>query len=233
MLLSLENVGFRRNGRDILRNISFTLPENHILTIVGPNGAGKSTLMSLILGLQRPSSGRIQRAPDLTISFIPQRFQLPPDLPMTAARFLADVPGDRRDYWLQRLGIGHLLASPLQSLSGGETQRLLLVRALLRAPRLLVLDEPASGIDPSARDHYYQIIKQFSQDTGASILLVSHDIHLVLKASHRVICLNQHICCQGTPLELSQQTDFCALVGVELGFYSHHHDHQHCHDPIP
>ena len=227
MLLSLEQLSFRRHGRDILRNITFDLPENHILTIIGPNGAGKSTLIALILGLKRPNGGVIRRRKNLRISFVPQKFNLPPDLPMTAGRFLADLPAEGRDYWLERLSIGKLLATPLQNLSGGECQRLLLARAFLRRPDLIVLDEPAAAIDLQSRDSYYQAIRDYQRDSRCSILLVSHDIYLVLKASHRVICLNQHICCLGTPEEVSRNAELNAFFGAEVGLYSHRHDHRH------
>lgn len=226
-LLTLEGVCFERNGRTILRNIDFSLPENHILTIVGPNGAGKSTLISLILGLNRPTSGKILKKTNLKISFVPQKFNALPDLPMTVKRFLADIQSPQQNEWLERLGIIHLLNSPLQNLSGGETQRLLLVRAVLRQPNLIILDEPASGIDPISLSHYYQTIQNYQQETGTSILLVSHDIHLVMATSNYVICLNQHICCEGKPNQIAHSSEFQKLFGSEFAIYHHHHDHEH------
>ena len=123
-LISLANVAFAANGRDILHDITFTIGRDQILTIVGPNGAGKSTLLALILGHKSPTGGTITRAKWLKMGFVPQKFHPPADLPMTARRFLRDIPQAAESPWLSRLNIAHLLDTPLQTLSGGETQRL-------------------------------------------------------------------------------------------------------------
>lgn len=229
-LIVLTDISYRINERDIVHNINFSISRQQILTIVGPNGAGKSTLLALILGHISPSSGNIWRTKPLKISFVPQKFHLPPDLPMTAGRFLKDLPGVKDNPWLQRLNIHHL-DSPLQTLSGGETQRLLLARAMLRQPDLIVLDEPAAGIDPAALGDYYHIIRAWQQEYQSAIIMVSHDIHLVMAASDHILCLNQHICCQGRPEIIVNQPEFVRLLGTHhpesIGIYAHHHDHNH------
>ena len=231
-LITLDHVAFAANGRDILHDITFTIGRDQILTIVGPNGAGKSTLLALILGHKSPTGGTITRAKWLKMGFVPQKFHPPADLPMTARRFLRDIPQAAESPWLSRLNIAHLLDTPLQTLSGGETQRLLLARAMLRQPDLIVLDEPAAGIDPVALGDYYQTIRDWQRDTHAAVLMVSHDLHLVMAASDHILCLNRHICCHGSPEAVASNPAFRHMLGDgghldAIGIYAHHHDHRH------
>ena len=231
-LISLANVAFAANGRDILHDITFTIGRDQILTIVGPNGAGKSTLLALILGHKSPTGGTITRAKWLKMGFVPQKFHPPADLPMTARRFLRDIPQAAASPWLSRLNIAHLLDTPLQTLSGGETQRLLLARAMLRQPDLIVLDEPAAGIDPVALGDYYQTIRDWQRGSRAAVLMVSHDLHLVMAASDHILCLNRHICCHGSPEAVASNPAFRHMLGDgghldAIGIYAHHHDHRH------
>ena len=231
-LITLANVAFAANERDILHDITFTIGRDQILTIVGPNGAGKSTLLALILGHKSPTGGTITRAKWLKMGFVPQKFHPPADLPMTARRFLRDIPQAAESPWLSRLNIAHLLDTPLQTLSGGETQRLLLARAMLRQPDLIVLDEPAAGIDPVALGDYYQTIRDWQRGTRAAVLMVSHDLHLVMAASDHILCLNRHICCHGSPEAVASNPAFRHMLGDgghldAIGIYAHHHDHRH------
>ena len=231
-LITLDHVAFAANGRDILHDITFTIGRDQILTIVGPNGAGKSTLLALILGHKSPPGGTITRAKWLKMGFVPQKFHPPADLPMTARRFLRDIPQAAESPWLSRLNIAHLLDTPLQTLSGGETQRLLLARAMLRQPDLIVLDEPAAGIDPVALGDYYQTIRDWQRGTRAAVLMVSHDLHLVMAASDHILCLNRHICCHGSPEAVASNPAFRHMLGDgghldAIGIYAHHHDHRH------
>lgn len=231
-LITLDHVAFAANGRDILHDITFTIGRDQILTIVGPNGAGKSTLLALILGHKSPTGGTITRAKWLKMGFVPQKFHPPADLPMTARRFLRDIPQATESPWLSRLNIAHLLDTPLQTLSGGETQRLLLARAMLRQPDLIVLDEPAAGIDPVALGDYYQTIRDWQRGTRAAVLMVSHDLHLVMAASDHILCLNRHICCHGSPEAVASNPAFRHMLGDgghldAIGIYAHHHDHRH------
>lgn len=231
-LITLSDIAFSANGRDILHDINFSISRDQILTIVGPNGAGKSTLLSLILGHNRPSRGTISRIKGLKTSFVPQKFHPPADLPITARRFLRDIPQAAKSLWLTRLNIAHLLDTPLQTLSGGETQRLLLARAMLRCPDLIVLDEPAAGIDPVALGDYYQTIRDWQRSERAAVLMVSHDLHLVMAASDHILCLNRHICCHGSPEAVASNPVFRHMLGEgrhldAIGIYTHHHDHSH------
>ena len=231
-LITLTDIAFSANGRGILHDINFSISRDQILTIVGPNGAGKSTLLSLILGHNRPTRGTITRIKGLKTSFVPQKFHPPADLPITARRFLRDIPQAATSAWLTRLNIAHLLDTPLQMLSGGETQRLLLARAMLRCPDLIVLDEPAAGIDPVALGDYYQTIRDWQRSERAAVLMVSHDLHLVMAASDHILCLNRHICCHGSPEAVAGNPAFRHMLGEgrhleAIGIYTHHHDHSH------
>lgn len=226
-LITISNLDYCIRGRSILHNITLEITAGTLLTIVGPNGAGKSTLLKLILGQLAPSSGNIKRKKALKMAYLPQKFQPPADLPISMRRFLRDIPNADKADVLQTLSIQHLLDTPLQMLSGGETQRLLLARAFLLQPDLIVLDEPAAGIDPTAIDHYYAVIRAMQLRYQCAIVMVSHDLHLVMAASDRVICINRHICCQGHPQEIMHHPEFVHLSEHTIGFYSHHHQHTH------
>ena len=232
-LIELRDVAYHAGGRSILHDITLTIRCNQILTIVGPNGAGKSTLLALILGHLAPMAGSIYRRKPLKTGFVPQKFHPPPDLPVTARRFLRDIPQAAQSELLARLNIARLLDTPLQTLSGGETQRLLLARAMLRHPDLIVLDEPAAGIDPVALGDYYQTIRDWQRTHRTAILMVSHDLHLVMAASDHILCLNRHICCHGSPESIIGNPEFLHLLGDDarhpeaIGVYTHHHDHSH------
>jgi zinc transport system ATP-binding protein len=201
---------------------------------VGPNGAGKTTLLKVLLGLIAPDAGSVARRPNLRIGYVPQKLDLSPTLPLTAGRFLkladavshADIAET-----LKRVGASKVEATPLQSLSGGELQRVLLARALLRKPELLVLDEPVRGVDLVGQADLYDLIAGLRSEMGLGVVLVSHDLHLVMRATDEVLCLNGHVCCHGHPEAVSVHPEFVALFGARvaetMALYPHHHDHRH------
>lgn len=234
-LLYLAGVHARgSSGRVILEGVSLKLAEGEILTLVGPNGAGKSTLVRIALGLRPPEAGTVWRRPGLTIGFVPQRLTLPETLPLSVARFLTLGTRTGRaqvQAALDETGAGHVIDSPVQGISGGELQRALLARALLREPRLLVLDEPVQGVDVAGQYALYDLIRSLRERRGCGILMVSHDLHLVMAATDRVLCLNRHVCCEGHPETVSRDPAYRALFGrdgaAHLAVYHHHHDHTH------
>ncbi|MDF7680893.1 zinc ABC transporter ATP-binding protein ZnuC [Enterobacteriaceae bacterium ESL0689] len=235
-LVTLENISVVFNHRHILSDISLTLISGEILTLLGPNGAGKSTLVRVVLGLVTPTSGTIKRQHNLRIGYVPQKIYLDATMPLTVSRFLRLRPATReRDILpaLQRVQAGHLIDAPMQKLSGGETQRVLLARALLNQPQLLVLDEPTQGVDVNGQVALYDLINQLRQEFHCAVLMVSHDLHLVMAKTDEVLCLNQHICCSGTPEVVSLHPQFISMFGShgaeQLGFYRHHHNHRHHH----
>ncbi|WP_075066620.1 ATP-binding cassette domain-containing protein [Candidatus Berkiella aquae] len=225
-------VNYREGTKLILQDISLILKKGQIVSIVGPNGAGKTTLLKILLGLIKPTTGKVSTVPHLRIGYMPQRWQVDPLFPLTVKRFLqlgqADVSLERT---LLEVGIKQqILANPLYTLSGGELQRVLLARALLRQPQLLVLDEPAQGVDLLGQGEFYDLIARIREQQGCAILLVSHDLNVVMAQTDIVVCLNQHVCCSGHPEKVSKDPAFTALFGhiaQNLAFYTHRHDHHH------
>ena len=233
-LIRAEGVSVIRNGRHLLKNADLQLDTGKIVTLIGPNGAGKTTLVRSVLGLTPINEGSITRAPNLRIGYMPQKLHIESSLPLSVDRFL-QLGGKARANLndIQQLtGIEKLSKTPMQLLSGGETQRVLLARALLRDPQLLVLDEPVQGVDVGGQAALYALINDIRKSRNCGVLLVSHDLHLVMANTDTVICLNQHICCQGHPAQVTNDPAYLALFGksgkqAQVALYTHHHDHQH------
>jgi zinc transport system ATP-binding protein len=236
-LIKARGLDVTRNGRQILQRADLTLQAGKIVTLIGPNGAGKTTLVRAVLGLLKVDDGHIEKIPDLRIGYMPQKLHIDASLPLTVARFLALGGKARADLaeTLSLTGIDKLINMPMQSLSGGETQRVLLARALLRDPQLLVLDEPVQGVDITGQSALYALINEIRNRRHCGVLLVSHDLHLVMANTDTVICLNQHVCCEGHPEQVTNDPAYLALFGEAIGatnppqvaIYTHHHDHQH------
>ena len=234
-LITLTNIEMAFHGRNILRDVSLQVDPGEIVTLIGPNGAGKTTLVRIALGLQQPSSGLRQQRHGLRIGYMPQKLHVDSSMPLTVKRFLDLTGGQSGEIIraLERTGVSHVYQSPLQSLSGGELQRVLLARALLNKPHLLVLDEPVQGVDINGQRELYQLITDLRDEQGCSVLMVSHDLHLVMAATDKVVCINQHVCCSGHPQQVREHPAYLKLFGgqsEELAVYTHHHDHHHCVD---
>lgn len=216
----------------ILDHVSFRIEEKKIVTIIGPNGAGKTTLLKILLGLLNPSSGTVRRKPNLVIGYMPQKIFFDQSLPLTVIKFLSLFEQKMNPIKaLELLNARSLAEKSIHVLSGGEFQRVLLARALLRLPRLLVLDEPGQGLDVLGQNELYHLIKKLRDHLNCAILLVSHDLHFVHSASDQVICLNHHICCAGSPEDIQTMEAYQALFGGKrpgaLAPYIHDHDHRH------
>ena len=226
-LVELKEVCLSFDGRSVLDKVSFTLNKGKITTLVGPNGAGKSTLSKLVLGLLNPDSGKIIRRRDLRVGYVPQRLYLDPTLPLTVRRFLQLGKNSRLsiEEALNRVGAQDQLDNRMQKLSGGEMQRVLLARALLLQPEVLVLDEPMQGLDMQAEAELSDYLRSLPERHGCAMLMVSHDLHWVMQGTQRVVCLNRHICCTGSPQQVQQAPEYQALFGRHHVFYQHHHDH--------
>lgn len=236
-LLSAEGIGVRFAGGEVLSDVSLQVQPGEIVTIIGPNGAGKTTLLRILLGLLPPEAGVVHRAAGLRIGYMPQRLLLDPVLPLTVRRFLTLTGGHAREEIcavLAEVGAGGLLEAQVQRLSGGETQRVLLARALLRRPDLLVLDEPVQGVDVHGQVELFALIARIRRERGCAVLMVSHDLHLVMAATDRVVCLNRHVCCTGTPEAVQGNPAYLELFGPQVvdsfAIYAHQHDHHH--DPV-
>ena len=232
-LIKLDHISLKRQQQSLLSDVSLSLIPRQIMTIIGPNGAGKSTLIKIALGLIKPDSGSIFRQANLRIGYMPQRLTLNPLMPLSVERFLTMASPSKQNIAnaLELTGISHLRKRPLHDISGGETQRVLLSRALLSDPKLLVLDEPAQGVDISGQTELYELINYLRDTLGCAVLMVSHDLHWVMAQTDTVICLNQHVCCHGHPEHVSNDPAYLSLFGRRhaeaVALYQHDHDHQH------
>ncbi len=234
-LIEVSGLSVAFGGQTVLQEVDLVVEPGRVVTLVGPNGAGKSTLLRAALGLVRPQAGSVRRRPGLTIAYVPQKLNVEPTLPLTVRRFLAlAVPGRPAEQALlsalERTGAAPLLERPLQGLSGGEKQRVLLARAILRGADLLVLDEPVAGVDVAGQAELYGQIAALRDQTGCAVLMVSHDLHLVMAATDQVVCLNRHVCCAGPPNTVRANPAWRRLFGdvvPGLAVYTHHHDHHH------
>jgi zinc transport system ATP-binding protein len=232
ILVQLNDITVKFQQHLALQNVSLLVPRGKIITLIGPNGAGKSTLVRVVLGLLKPQAGNIDRQPGIRIGYMPQRLKVEPILPVTVIRFL-QLSGVRNRSTIQKVieevNIASILKRSLVNLSGGEMQRVLLARALLRQPDLLVLDEPIQGVDVNGQYELYELIAQIRQQRGCGILMVSHDLHLVMAATDYVICLNRQVCCSGHPAIVTQHPNYLKLFGTraaeDLAIYTHHHNH--------
>jgi len=239
-LISARGLSVTRNGRELLTDVNLDIAKREIVTLIGPNGAGKTTLVRVLLGLETPDRGEVRRRPGLRIGYVPQRFDVDAVIPMTVERFLllgAAVSQTRVADILAEVDAGHTRHRQLSQLSGGELQRVVLARALLRDPELLVLDEPVQGVDYAGEAELYTLIARLRDEHGFGVLLVSHDLLIVMARSDRVICLNRHVCCSGVPETVAQHPAYARLFGADasraFAVYHHHHDHRHDIDGLP
>ncbi len=233
-LVNFENVFFSYLGNLVLQNISFTIKPGVFLTIIGPNGSGKSTLLKLLIGAFNPSNGKITKAENLQIGYVPQKLNVNDTIPINVYSFLnlgKKFPKDKIDKIAEETGITPLIKVPILDLSGGQTQRVLYARALLSEPNLLIMDEPTQGMDSEGEEKFYRLVNDYRIKTNCAIVMVSHELHVVSSFSNWVICLNGHVCCQGEPNSIFSNENFINLFGKfphnELAYYPHRHDHSH------
>jgi len=236
VLIETKSVCLALDGKQILDKVDIRLHKGEIVTLIGPNGAGKSTLVRVILGLIKQDSGEVRLAPKLRIGYMPQRLSIDPVLPLTVRRFLTLAQRCSESKLIEALtevSAQRLLDSAMQTLSGGETQRVLLARAMLRDPDLLILDEPVQGVDVTGQEELYRLISTIRKRHGCGILMISHDLHMVMSATDQVLCLNRHVCCSGHPDSVRIDPSYVALFGPAeiqqpvITPYSHQHDHSH------
>lgn len=237
MLVSLKNAGIRRSNKWLVRGITMTVEPGEIVTLIGPNGSGKSTTAKMALGVLDTDEGVARQKSKLRASYVPQRLEVNWALPLTVSRFLELTNRATRKQMQDVLEVtetSHLFGAQMSKLSGGEHQRVLLARAILRAPEFLVLDEPVQGVDYYGEIALYKLIEDIRNRLDCGVLLISHDLHVVMSTTDRVICLNGHICCSGTPANVASSKEFRSLFGERaatgLAFYEHRHDHEHMPD---
>ena len=237
ILIEAQGIAVRQGRTQVLDGVSLSVSRGEIVTIVGPNGSGKSTLLRALIGALKPNRGKVRRAEGLRIGYVPQKLHIDPSLPMTVRRFL-DLPHrvaeDEARSALERAGVAGVAHRQMSDLSGGQFQRVLLARAILINPDILMLDEPTQGLDQPGQAAFYRQIEDVRARLGCAVLMVSHELHVVMSASDRVICLNGHICCEGTPEVVRAAPAYRELFGTGTGgalaLYRHEHDHGHDHD---
>jgi zinc transport system ATP-binding protein len=239
-LVAVDNLSVSYGAKTVLSHVSLTIEAGEIVTIVGPNGSGKTSLLRSIIGAVKPSRGRVTPQSGLRVGYVPQRLHIDPTLPITVARFLAlprGVSTLQLDAALAQAGVPDLSGAQMSQLSGGQFQRVLLARALIGKPQLLLLDEATQGLDQPGSAAFYRQIETVRCNTGCAVLMISHELHVVMSASDRVICLNGHVCCEGTPDVVASAPEYRALFGSgtmgALALYRHDHDHGHDHGHDP
>jgi zinc transport system ATP-binding protein len=233
-LITLTNAGVSRAGRTLVSGVDLSIARGEIVTLIGPNGSGKSTTAKMVTGVYKPTSGSVWRKAGLRIGYVPQKLSIDWTLPLTVDRLMTLTGRFSRreiDEALEAVGAARLRKAAVQELSGGEFQRVLFARAMIRKPDLLVLDEPVQGVDFSGEVALYELVRNIRDTTQSGILMISHDLHVVMAETDTVICLNGHVCCRGTPSAVKRSPEYLRLFGERaagsLAIYQHHHDHEH------
>ena len=227
---------FKKNKKILVKDISLTVKQGEIVTLIGPNGSGKTTTAKMALGIYKNLNGSVNRFTD-QIGYVPQKVVIDWTLPIRVNDFMqltSKLNNNQMDEALNFTGVNHLKNKNINELSGGEFQRVLIARAIAKKPELLVLDEPVQGVDFKGEISLYELIRSISEKTNCGILLISHDLHVVMSATDYVVCLNGHICCSGTPKKVANSNQYRELFGdrasTMLSIYEHKHDHSHSDD---
>lgn len=234
IIASLENIDLRLGKQLILSQVSLQIKKGQITTLIGPNGGGKTSILHILLGITKPSAGRVVKDSKVKIGYMPQKLEIDKTIPLSAQDFIQlsthKIELDEGFKKLSsRLNVAKILSKQIHNLSGGEMQKILFLRAMLGKPQLLVLDEPTQYMDLSAIQDFYEIIEEIRKSQECAILLVSHDLYAVMQKTDFVFCINRHICCHGSPESVNQHPEYLSLFGERsaVGIYQHHHDHKH------
>ena len=236
LLVKLENAGVHRSSKWLVRGISFEINQGQIVTLIGPNGSGKTTTAKMILKILNTDEGLVTGNAK-KMAYVPQKISIDWTMPLRVIDFMkltSNLNNHQVNESLTMTGVDKLLYNQINSLSGGEFQRVLIARAIAKKPDLLVLDEPVQGVDFNGEIALYNLIKEISVNLNCGILLISHDMHFVMSTTNHVICLNGHICCSGTPSSVVKNPEYIKLFGEHnsetLSYYQHNHDHSHNND---
>ena len=232
-LVKLNNAGFKQNDKWLVEGVSLTVEKGKIVTLIGPNGSGKSTTAKIALGIYKNIEGSVEKYTN-KVGYVPQKISIDWTLPLRVYDFMLlteNIKNEAIEEALTLTGVIHLKNKNLGNLSGGEFQRVLIARAISKKPELLVLDEPVQGVDYTGEIALYELIKRISDTLNCGILLISHDLHTVMTATDHVVCLNGHVCCSGSPMDVAKNNEYKTLFGEQasqiLSVYEHKHDHVH------
>jgi len=232
-LVKLNNAGFKQNDKWLVEGVSLTVEKGKIVTLIGPNGSGKSTTAKIALGIYKNIEGSVEKYTN-KVGYVPQKISIDWTLPLRVYDFMRlteNIKDEAIEEALTLTGVIHLKNKNLGNLSGGEFQRVLIARAISKKPELLVLDEPVQGVDYTGEIALYELIKRISDTLNCGILLISHDLHTVMTATDHVVCLNGHVCCSGSPMDVAKNNEYKTLFGEQasqiLSVYEHKHDHVH------
>lgn len=229
-ILSCKDLNVQYDNQVALKNVNFELEDGDYLCIIGDNGSGKSTLMKSILGLVTPKSGGIEYSVELRnhdIGYLPQQTLVQRDFPASVYEvvlsgclnkkgwnpFYSSKDKKRALENLKKLKIEHLKKKCYRDLSGGQQQRVLIARALCASEKILLLDEPVTGLDPVTTANLYQIIEELNKEYGMSIIMVTHDMNSGLEHATKILRLNKEVVFYGTPEEYLCFTNSCHHMG--------------------
>ena len=233
ILVKLNNAGIKQNNKWLVEGVTLTVEKGKIITLIGPNGSGKSTTAKIALGIYKNIEGSVEKYTN-KVGYVPQKISIDWTLPLRVYDFMLlteNIKDEAIDEALTLTGVIHLKNKNLGNLSGGEFQRVLIARAISKKPELLVLDEPVQGVDYTGEIALYELIKKISDSLNCGILLISHDLHTVMTATDHVVCVNGHVCCSGTPIDVAKNNAYKTLFGEQasqiLSIYEHKHDHEH------
>lgn len=233
-LACLKNISLNLNNQQILKNINLELRKGEITTLIGPNGGGKTSIARILIGILKADSGEIVIRKNAKIGYMPQKLEIEKTIPLRVIDFLnlsSKAKAEAHLKMIKKLGIEKILEKSIHKISGGQLQKVLLLYALINNPDILVLDEPTSNMDIAAQDEFYNIIEEIREQKHCAILLISHDLHIVMQKTNQVLCVNHHICCEGTPESINNHPEYLSLFGKNrldnIAIYSHHHDHKH------
>lgn len=235
-IIQVNNLTKSYQKQTVLEDISFTVSSGSVLAIIGPNGAGKSTLVKMLLGLEAQTSGSVRidgQKPEAVrerIGYVPQRFTFDRTVPITVHEFLMLAACEEKEHSrtsvvdraLQEVGLPHIGNQQLGALSGGQFQRVMIARAIMHHKDILILDEPATGVDIAAEKTIYDFIRKLNEERGVTVLLISHELDIVFRFATQVICLNKRLVCHGVPKQVITKDVLQEMYGHLAGAYHHH-----------
>jgi len=241
--IEIKNMAVRLGGTQILHDVNASMMCNETTAIIGPNGAGKTTLFLAIMNLIS-YTGTIKFCETCShgngkprIGYVPQRLDMDRGTPITVLDFLS-ISDQKLPLWLghrkkitekivsglDRIGASHLLKHPLGKLSGGEMQRVLFAMALLDDPDIVLLDEPAAGVDVAGEELFSDLLYSLQKEERFTLLLISHDLSVVTKHADHVICMNKTVKCEGRTVEVLTPENLMSIYGIHIGLYEHKSD---------